>query len=145
MRRRRRKRRRNHIEKSVKISNNGRKWLKMTYTIAIGKVISVRQIFLYRWRTHHCPHGDFFFLTFLSFITGFYSFYNSNLPHKNANYFMNLMRICNLSDRHGRQTDRQKDRQTHTDRQTDGNLLGCEHMSRRYSIGLLLYSDSKSL
>ena len=56
-----------------------------------------------------------------------------------------VVQISNLSDRHGRQTDRQKDRQTDTDRQTDGNLLGCEHMSRRYYIGLMLYSDSKSL
>ena len=94
---------------------------------AIGKIISVRQMFLYRWRTHHCPHGNFFFMFYLfqSFITGFYSFYDSNLPPKDANFFMNLIRISNLSDRHGRQTDRQKDRQTDTDRQTDGNLLGC--------------------
>ena len=48
----------------------------------------------------------------LSFITGFYSFYDSNLPSKDANFFMNLIRISNLSDRHGRQTDKQKDGQT---------------------------------
>ena len=39
---------------------------------------------------------------------------------------------------------RQIDRKIDTDRQTDGNLLGCKHMSRRYFFGLLLYSDSKS-
>ena len=86
------------------------------------------------------PRGFLFhILSFSSFITGFHRFYNSNLPHKNANFFIHMIRVSNLSDRHGSQTDRQ------TDRKTDGNLLGYEHMFRRYFIGLLLYSDSKSL
>ena len=54
----------------------------------------------------------FSYLTFFIIYYRFSKLYNSRLPRKNANFFMNLIRIRKLSDRHGREIDRQTDRQT---------------------------------